>query len=182
MDLRIALSCLLVAGGAIGIALPFLAGEDATSRAPTDASGSPASAAPFENTPAQAQSTSGWTEEVVLEREADGHFYADVMVDGQPVRMLIDTGASVVALTADDASAMGLYWHEQDVSQVAQGASGAVHGVGTVIDRIGIGQFEASGVEAVIIPEGLGISLLGQSYLSTLGKVEISGNRMVLGS
>src|SRR5262245_56642238 len=45
--------------------------------------------------------------EVVLEREADGHFYADVGVDGATAHMLVDTGASVVALTAEDAEALG---------------------------------------------------------------------------
>ena len=133
--------------------------------------------------PVQLQSpVSSWGGETTLTRDFDGHFYADVLVNGQPIRMLVDTGASVVALTADDAAAAGLNWYEDDVRQVARGASGPVYGVHTAIEDVRLGDIEASGVEAVIIPEGAHISLLGQSFLSAIGTVEISGDQMVLGS
>ncbi len=129
---------------------------------------------------AQQPALTGWGHEVVLHREHDGHFYADVYVDGVPARMLVDTGASVVALTGDDALAMGLYWNEADVAPVAQGASGAVYGVNTTLPRMRVGEFEAQDVRAIIIPDGLAISLLGQSFLETVGNVRIADNRMVL--
>ena len=123
-----------------------------------------------------------WGEAVVLERESDGHYYADVQVDGQSYRMLVDTGASVIALTGEDAEAMGLSWQADNVRPVAQGASGPVEGVVTTIERVSLGNHEAAGVQAIIVPEGLGISLLGQSFLGTIGSVRISGDQMVLGS
>src|SRR5688572_22993111 len=64
----------------------------------------------------QEQSPAG---EVVLPRSGDGHFYADVSSDNGTVTMLVDTGASVIALTGDDAAAMGADWHENDVRPVA---------------------------------------------------------------
>lgn len=123
-----------------------------------------------------------WSENTVLERQSDGHFYADVRIDGRSYRMLVDTGASVVALTGADAASMGMEWFEDDISPVAQGAGGPISGVNTTIDRITVGGHEANGVRAIIIPEGAGISLLGQSFLSTIGSVEITGDRMVLGN
>ena len=119
--------------------------------------------------------------EVVLERSGDGHFYADVAIDGSTSNMLVDTGASVIALTGDDAAAMGVTWDEADVRPVASGASGAVYGVHVRLDNVRLGGLEASGVDAVVVPEGLDVSLLGQSFLSRIEKVEIDRERMVLG-
>jgi aspartyl protease family protein len=119
--------------------------------------------------------------DVILPRAGDGHFYADVVVDGASTRMLVDTGASMVALTGEDADAMGVKWDPQDLEQVARGAGGPVYGVRVSIERMQLGDFEARSVEAVIVPEGLGVSLLGQSFLAQIPRVEMSQNTMVLG-
>jgi aspartyl protease family protein len=118
--------------------------------------------------------------EIVLPRGPDGHFYADVSVDGASARMLVDTGASVVALAGDDADALGIAWAPKDVAPVAQGAGGAVHGVRVTLDRVQLGELEVRGVEAIVVPD-LRISLLGQSFLGRVGRVEITGAEMVLG-
>ncbi|MCX7864449.1 MAG: TIGR02281 family clan AA aspartic protease [Novosphingobium sp.] len=117
----------------------------------------------------------------VLRREADGHFYADVGVDGARYRFLVDTGASIVALTGADAEAMGLNWDEGNLQPVGRGASGPVYGVPVLIPRMEVGGIEAREVEAAIIPEGLGVSLLGQSFLSQVSDVRISGDELRLG-
>jgi len=119
--------------------------------------------------------------ETVLVREPDGHFYANVQVDGGQFRFLVDTGASMVALTGEDAEAIGLYWDEDSLRQVGRGANGVVRGVPVTIPRMEVDGFEARDVEAAIIPEGLDISLLGQSFLSRIDNVEISGDEMRLG-
>lgn len=117
-----------------------------------------------------------------LRRAADGHFYAGVSVGAQPVTMLVDTGASVIALTATDARAAGLHWDPIELTVVAQGASGPIRGVTRTLDLVTLGNHEARGVRAIIIPEGLPISLLGQSFLATVEPVRIEKDRMVLGS
>jgi aspartyl protease family protein len=119
--------------------------------------------------------------EVMLPRASDGHFYADVTIDGGSTRMMVDTGASIVALTADDAAATGVQWSEHAIQPVARGANGTVFGVPVVLERVQVGQLEAERVEAVVIPEGLDVSLLGQSFLSKIQRVEIQPDRMVLG-
>jgi aspartyl protease family protein len=119
--------------------------------------------------------------EEVLERAADGHFYANVVVDGSSALMLVDTGATMVALTGEDAEAMGIRWSRDDVEPVARGASGTVYGVPVTIRRMELGAIEARGVEAIVVPEGLGISLLGQSFLSQISRVEMDRDKMVLG-
>lgn len=180
MDSKLALSCVLIVGGAVGVAMPVFQAEEQITRHAQGGGSEQLIIASAQDV--SASSSSGWGDEMVLQRERDGHFYADVSVDGVPTRMLVDTGASVVALTGDDALAMGLYWDEQEVQPVAQGASGAVHGVRTSIPRLRLGEFEATNVSAIIVPEGLGISLLGQSFLETVGDVRIADDRMVLGN
>ena len=117
----------------------------------------------------------------VLDREADGHFYADATVATYRAHFLVDTGASIVALTAADAQAAGLDWSEDDLRPIGRGASGTVYGVPVRLARVELGGFEAQDVEAAIIPDGLDVSLLGQSFLSRLRGVQIDGDRMILG-
>ncbi|MCB2064195.1 MAG: TIGR02281 family clan AA aspartic protease [Novosphingobium sp.] len=117
----------------------------------------------------------------VLRRQNDGHFYTDASVDGARVRLLVDTGASMVALTGEDAEAIGLSWDEADLRPIGRGASGPVNGVSVRLERIEVAGIEAQNVDAAIIPEGLDVSLLGQSFLSKLHNVSISGDEMRLG-
>lgn len=119
--------------------------------------------------------------QTVLQRQPDGHFYADATVEGRRFHFLVDTGASIVALTGEDADAMGLYWDEASLRPVGRGASGTVHGVPVRIEQMEVGGFEARDVQAAIIPEGLDVSLLGQSFLSQIDNVEINGDEMKLG-
>jgi len=112
-----------------------------------------------------------------LVRAADGHFYADAMVNGARVHFLIDTGASMVALTPADAQRAGIALPAERAT--AQGAGGAIEVIPVFIERIAIGSLEARGVRGAVARE-LPISLLGQSFLSQVGRVEISGDRMTL--
>ncbi len=116
----------------------------------------------------------------VIERASNGHYMADVRVEGVDVAMMIDTGASFVALTAADAETIGLFWDDSDAVVVAHGASGPVKGIPVRLDEVELGDHLVRDVRAAIIPEGLGVSLLGQSYLSGVAHVEIAEGRMVL--
>lgn len=129
-----------------------------------------------------ARSQDAWLAgQTVLKRSSDGHFYADGYVDGYSCRFLVDTGASIVALTGADAEAMGLSWDQENLRPIGRGASGTVYGVPTRIEKMEVGGLEARDVQAAIIPDGLDVSLLGQSFLSKIDNVEISGDEMRLG-
>ncbi|MBS7669774.1 retropepsin-like aspartic protease family protein [Croceicoccus gelatinilyticus] len=118
--------------------------------------------------------------EMVLQRQSDGHFYATPSINGVQVNSLVDTGASVIALTADDADAIGITWHPSELSVIGRGASGDVVGVAVHLDRVELGGFDVRDVDAVVIPEGLHITLLGQSFLSRIPNVAIADERMSL--
>ncbi|MEM6909402.1 MAG: TIGR02281 family clan AA aspartic protease [Pseudomonadota bacterium] len=124
---------------------------------------------------------SGWfSGDHTLERQADGHFYASALVDGAQTRMLVDTGASVIALTAADADAAGVQWDTGEIRHIGHGANGPIYGVPIQLSEVEIGGMVRRNIDAVIIPEGLRISLLGQSYLAQIGAVEIVDNRMIM--
>lgn len=117
--------------------------------------------------------------ELTLERRRDGHFYVDGLVNGRETRFLIDTGASHIALTMDDAKRLGLDVSPDDMDYVAEGAGGPVRGQVVTLDRVSIGGRVVTNARAMVL-EGLGVSLLGQSVLTQLGTLEMSGDRMVL--
>jgi aspartyl protease family protein len=114
--------------------------------------------------------------ETVLERSEGGHFYANVEVNGQLVRFLVDTGASGVALTEADAERIGLDFDRGSYEQVGVGASGPVNGKFVTLDKVSLDGKTAHGVEGAIL-EGSDISLLGQNYLGRFS-VEMRGDTM----
>ena len=120
-----------------------------------------------------------YSEAVVLQREGDGHFYADTEINGQKVRMLVDTGATAIALSRDDARRAGVGISIAMPEVVGKGASGDVHGEIVTLDRVALGGAEAENVAAVVLDDGE-MSLLGQSFLARFDSVEIKGDRMVL--
>lgn len=118
--------------------------------------------------------------EVRLSRAGDSHFYADVNIDGTNIRMLVDSGASIVALTRADAEAIGIDVDRLPTAGAAQTAGGMVPVRPVMLDSIDIDGIEVRGVQAAVLDSDMGISLLGQSYLSKLGAVTVEGDMMTL--
>jgi aspartyl protease family protein len=107
-------------------------------------------------------------ESVTLAADARGHFFTDAMVNGMPMRFLVDTGASVVALSAGDASRLGIDWRKgQRVT--LQTASGPTAGYLVKFDSLKVGAIEIANVEGVVLEQGPGsVGLLGMSFLNRL--------------
>lgn len=116
---------------------------------------------------------------LVLQRQWDGHFYADTQVNGTTVRMLVDTGASGIALTREDARKAGIGISIGMPNIVGQGAGGEVKGEYVTLDRVSLGGESAQSMPAVVL-DGGGQSLLGQAFLSRFASVEIRGDTMEL--
>lgn len=123
---------------------------------------------------------SGDGDAMVLERDGSGQFHLTAAVNGDDTRFLVDTGADVVALTESTAERLGILPDRSEFQPVMQTASGVGYGARITIDSIEIGGSEFRNVEAVVV-DGLGTNLLGQSVLRQLGKVELQGDRMVIG-
>lgn len=114
--------------------------------------------------------------ETLLKRNEDGHFYADVEVNGELVHFLVDTGATSVALTEEDAQRVGIAVSPATFQTVGMGAGGPIRGAIVKIDRISLDGKKAEDVHGAVL-EGATMSLLGQAYLSGLS-VEMNGDYM----
>ena len=116
---------------------------------------------------------------LTLKRELDGHFYADTVINGASIRMLVDTGASGIALSRDDARRAGIGISIGMPNVVGQGAGGDVHGEMVMLDRVSLGGESAEAMPAIVL-DGGDQSLLGQAFLGKFASVEIKGDTMVL--
>ncbi len=160
---------------AIGIAVAMIGHSRAP--APSGANESIQSApAASEFVPARADPADGSIE---LKREPNGHFYAEVEINGTPVHMLVDTGASGIALSREDARKAGIATSIGMNDVIGQGAAGSVHGEFVLIDRIALGRASSEHMPAAVLDSG-GQSLLGQDFLRKFASVEIHGDTMRL--
>jgi aspartyl protease family protein len=116
---------------------------------------------------------------IELSRDSSGYFYADVQINGAPVHMLVDTGATMIALSRNDAQMAGLAPSIAMNSVVGQGADGVVKGEPVTLERVTLGGKTVENLPAVVLNSG-GQSLLGQSFLSQFSSVHIEGDKMVL--
>lgn len=130
----------------------------------------------FANPQANAAVSGPWS---TLQRRADGHFYARALVNGQGVEFMIDTGASGVALTENDARRIGITLDPAQYQVVGTGASGPVSGQFVTLDSVSLDGKRVDGVAGAVL-DGLPVSLLGQSFLARMGRIEISGDTMVI--
>jgi aspartyl protease family protein len=111
--------------------------------------------------------------------ESDGLFYVTAMVNGKPVRFVVDTGASVVVLTRTDAIKAGVSRSANAAVAVdTAGGSSAMHSVN--LERVDIAGQSLTHVEGAIMVSDLEVSLLGQSVLSQMRSVRLTGNRLQL--
>lgn len=113
-----------------------------------------------------------------VRRAADNHYYAEGEVNGVKVRFIVDTGATSVVLTREDALRAGI--SGDDFNVTGRGAGGAVRLMPTTIARLSFGPLTADQVPALVAERDLPVSLLGQSYLARVGSVSISGDVMTL--
>jgi aspartyl protease family protein len=118
-------------------------------------------------------------QELRIDRRRDGHYYVDGLVNGVETHFLIDTGATHVALTVDDAKKIGIDVRPEEFSHVGEGASGPVRGQLVMLDRISIGGRVVANARGAVL-EGLGVSLLGQSVLTQLGTLEMTSERLIV--
>lgn len=113
--------------------------------------------------------------------DSRGHYVVHPSIDNFRVRMLVDTGASLVALTAADARALGLRPAASEYRMQLNTANGTVRAARVNLREVRLGSILVRNIEAVVLPEGaLSMSLLGTSFLGKLRGYEVQGGRMLL--
>jgi aspartyl protease family protein len=120
------------------------------------------------------------TASTAIRKAADGHFWAQGQVQGQPVRFLVDTGATAVALTPADAQRLG--YQPQDLKYVYQvmTAAGPSRAAAVTLSSVSVGGAKLSDVTAMVVEEGLDTSLLGMSFLGRLSRFEATREALTL--
>jgi aspartyl protease family protein len=118
---------------------------------------------------------------VAVARSNGGEFAISAEINGARVPMVLDTGASSVVLTRDDAKAAGLPLEVLNYSVNIDTANGRTRAAPVTLDRVAIGTLAEHSVEALVAQPGqLKTSLLGMSFLNRLQSWEVRGDRLFL--
>lgn len=167
-----------VLAGAVAFSLAFFneikgVARDVLGLAPIE--GAPVSAAPAR----VARSAPGPIAEIHASNH--GHYFARAEINGRPVDVLIDSGASLVALAYDDARRAGVNVRPSDFTQRVSTANGFARVAPVVLDRVSIGDVMVRNVAAAVSePGALETSLLGMSFLGRLQRVDMRSGTLVL--
>ncbi len=113
-------------------------------------------------------------------KAADGHYWAQAQVDGRWVKFLVDTGASAVALTGDDARRLGIDLAALEYDRPVVTANGPTKAATVMLGHITIAGARVDDVQAMVVPHGLPTSLLGMSYLGRLSRFEATKTALIL--
>jgi aspartyl protease family protein len=118
---------------------------------------------------------------VIIAPGSGGHFRVSGRIDGRRVNFMVDTGASVIALTARDAATLGIHPAERDYVAMVRTANGAMRVAPVELGMVEIDDLEVHNVAAVVLPPGvLNENLLGLSFLSRLRRFEYTDGKLVL--
>jgi aspartyl protease family protein len=118
---------------------------------------------------------------VEVPRDDGGHFRVEGRIDGRALSFLVDTGATVIALTADDAADLGIHPAAADYTVLMRTANGVIRAAPATLGMVEIGDIMVHDVSAVVMPQGaLSENLLGMSFLSRLRHFDYSDGKMVL--
>ncbi len=128
--------------------------------------------------PAPQMAVTGDTIEVP--RAQDGHYYLPVTVNGEPIVFLVDTGASQIVLSAQDAERVGIDPDQLNYFGRAITANGEVRTAPVRLDSLELGPITDRNVSAWINEGELHQSLLGMDYLHRFSNIQFTDSRLIL--
>ncbi|SMC45103.1 aspartyl protease family protein [Fulvimarina manganoxydans] len=178
---RLMVFALLLSIGSLAVPSAFEAYRDKFLAAPPEAvDAAPAvqtvSVAPPASTPSLSQGQS-----LQLNADMAGHFRTDARMNGMRVEVLVDTGATLIALDETTARRMGIVPAPADWSIAVQTANGLAHAARAKIRSVEIGPIRVRDVDALILKDGsLATTLLGMSFLNALDRFSVADGRLTL--
>ena len=117
---------------------------------------------------------------VEVPRGPDGHYHLVLELDGTPVRFIVDTGASDIVLSHEDAERVGIDLGEVIYTGRAMTANGLVRTGRVTLDEVRLGNVVDRDVRAAVTEGEMPGSLLGMSYLDRFARLSIEGGRLIL--
>lgn len=119
-----------------------------------------------------------FTVESSISPDSDGHFRTNTIINGRSLRMLVDTGASMVAISRSDAENLGFHFRDSAFNRSGKSATGRVRFVEINIPEMTVGGITIQNVSTAIIDRRQMPPLLGMTFISRLKKMEISDNML----
>lgn len=179
---KLAAGWILAAGLSVGAVIYFdeirstlgmrITADDIVDRSPVEPR---IAAEPEARSPARADRT------VEIRAGRSGHFETTAYINGRAIQVLVDTGATMVAMPYEDAEAAGIFLRDSDFTQRVQTANGVARVAAVTIDTLSIDDITVRNVRAAVAERGkLGTTLLGMSFLSRLSKAEMSRGVLLL--
>lgn len=120
------------------------------------------------------QSVVTGTNIINVPRAPDGHYYLTLKINGTPIDFLVDTGATQVVLTQNDATRIGLKGDELAFTGRAMTANGEVRTAPVRLELVELGPVRDHDIRAWVNQGDLAQSLLGMSYLQRWSRIEIT--------
>lgn len=117
---------------------------------------------------------------VTFTRARDGHFYATLNINGRDIKFVIDTGASAIVLSKDDAERIGINTDNLNYLGRAETANGTVSTAFVDLGVVKLGDITDYELPAAVNGGDLYGSLLGMDYINLFSEFKISGNRLTL--
>lgn len=119
-------------------------------------------------------------DEVRIKMSRDGHFWANVRINGIEKRMLVDSGATVTALSEATAQAAGVEADATLVPLLMKTANGTVRADAGTVERLEVGAIAATDLKVVISPTLGDTDILGMNFLSELKSWRVEGQTLIL--
>lgn len=118
---------------------------------------------------------------VRIKRGRGGHYRTQAYINKRPVNVLVDTGATLIALSHDDARRAGIHVRPSDFTIRTRTANGIARAAPVILNKVRIGNITLNNVRGTVSqPGALNMTLLGMSFLGRLDKVEIRSGDLVL--
>ncbi|WP_171129117.1 MULTISPECIES: TIGR02281 family clan AA aspartic protease [unclassified Ruegeria] len=117
---------------------------------------------------------------IEVPRARDGHYYLPIVVNGEPITFMVDTGASQIVLSAEDAVRVGIDPDQQNYFGRASTANGVVRTAPVRLDSLVLGPITDTNVSAWINEGQMDQSLLGMEYLQRFSNIQFSDGRLTL--
>ncbi|WP_158816395.1 TIGR02281 family clan AA aspartic protease [Methylocapsa sp. S129] len=137
--------------------------------------------APVKANVALSPATSGDSAEAAIDADNGGQYATDVDINGVPVKMLVDTGATMVVISYQTASRLGLQVLNSDYTGRVQTANGVAAVAPVTLREVTIGSIYLGDVKALVADRSAGaIDLLGMSFLKRLASVEQKSGKLIL--
>jgi aspartyl protease family protein len=126
-------------------------------------------AATVADAPVPAPTSSHNSRSVTISRGNGGHFWTEARIDGRRLELVVDTGASLIALRASDAARLGIHPAAREFNVKVSTANGITRAAHVQLRAVEVGNIVVRDLAALVhADEGLGVNLLGMSFLSKL--------------